>query len=463
MFDRVASTVKPREVIDDLRAAAREENRAAARRAGVAAELFEMRRAERGEAEDWAVDAWAAAGAEIAAAARISLGRAGSWMNLGLALRRLPSSAAVFAAGDIDAQTFGVIAARTELVTDTAALAEIDQRIAVWAAGWLSFGRGRLIREIDRIVVACDPDAVRRTEERTRGREVSIFDYRDGTAEVTGLLLATDAHLLDTRLDELAATVCQADPRTVDQRRADAMGALAAGARQLSCRCDRQDCPAGTATVSGVVIHVVATQETLDGVSENPGYLLGVDALIPAEMLREIAAQARLRPLISPVDCPAEEHYRPSRALADFVRARDLTCRAPGCDRPATNCDLDHTVPYGSGGSTHASNLKALCRFHHILKTFWGWRDRQLPDGTVIWELPGGRIYITKPGSTLLFPALVTPTPKAPEGDRCAMMPSRKTTRSADRAHRIAAERAANHAAHKTCKPSTPSGQPPPF
>jgi len=24
----------------------------------------------------------------------------------------------------------------------------------------------------------------------------------------------------------------------------------------------------------------------------------------------------------------------PSHALADFVRARDLTCRAPGCDRP---------------------------------------------------------------------------------------------------------------------------------
>ena len=37
-------------------------------------------------------------------------------------------------------------------------------------------------------------------------------------------------------------------------------------------------------------------------------------------------------------------------------------------------------------GSTHASNLKRLCRLHHLLKTFWtgvnGWRDKQLPDGT---------------------------------------------------------------------------------
>jgi hypothetical protein len=48
--------------------------------------------------------------------------------------------------------------------------------------------------------------------------------------------------------------------------------------------------------------------------------------------------------------------------LADFVRCRDLTCRWPGCDKPAYGCDLDHAVPYPVG-PTHASNLKCLCRF----------------------------------------------------------------------------------------------------
>ena len=75
------------------------------------------------------------------------------------------------------------------------------------------------------------------------------------------------------------------------------------------------------------------------------------------------------------------------RALADFVRCRDLTCRFPGCEVPAERCDLDHTIAYPVG-PTCASNLKCLCRFHHLLKTFWGgdggWRDRQLPDGTVV-------------------------------------------------------------------------------
>ncbi|WP_214631560.1 HNH endonuclease signature motif containing protein, partial [Mycobacterium tuberculosis] len=41
-------------------------------------------------------------------------------------------------------------------------------------------------------------------------------------------------------------------------------------------------------------------------------------------------------------------------------------------------------IPYAAGGPTHASNLKCYCRTHHLVKTFWGWRDQQLPDGTLI-------------------------------------------------------------------------------
>ena len=77
----------------------------------------------------------------------------------------------------------------------------------------------------------------------------------------------------------------------------------------------------------------------------------------------------------------------PSRKLADFVRCRDLTCRFPGCDEPAYRCDLDHTIAYPVG-PTCASNLGCLCRKHHLLKTFWCWLARQLPDGTIIWTSP---------------------------------------------------------------------------
>lgn len=445
-----SDTPASRSLICGVITASREENRAAARRLSSIADLFELRRAERGEHENWAVDTWAAVGAEVAAALRISLGKAGSYMNYGLAMLRLPDIATLFAAGDIDMQTFATIVYRTELVTDAAVIARLDHILAARAARWPSLTRGHLIREIDRLVAELDPDAVRRAKDRARDRNVSLWDYRDGMADLSGRLFATDAQLLDQKLDALAATVCEADPRTVAQRRADALGALAAGAQRLMCQCAGEHCPAAaaTATPTSVVIHVVAERSTLNGDSDQPGYLLGADVLISAELLRDLAAHARLRPLAHPSDRPAEPRYQPSRALADFVRARDLTCRAPGCDKPATVCDLDHTVPYPRG-DTHASNLKALCRFHHLLKTFWNWQDRQLPDGTVIWTLPDGQTYVTTPGSAMLFPMLMTPTGDPPIreeepdrcGDRTVFMPLRKTTRSANRAHRIAGER----------------------
>ncbi|EUA53130.1 HNH endonuclease family protein [Mycobacterium intracellulare 1956] len=139
-------------------------------------------------------------------------------------------------------------------------------------------------------------------------------------------------------------------------------------------------------------------------------------------MLAELAASATLVPLTHPGDAAPEPGYVPSRALADFVRCRDLTCRWPGCDRPATSCDVDHTIPYAAGGPTHASNLKALCRTHHLVKTFWGWQEKQLPDGTLIFTSPAGHTYVTTPGSALLFPslcaatgAIAAPKPTRPE------------------------------------------------
>jgi hypothetical protein len=231
-----------------------------------------------------------------------------------------------------------------------------------------------------------------------------------------------------------------------------------------------------------VVIHVVADQATVEGSSATPGVMPGTEGLISAEMVAEMAKNARLQPVIPPDDVP-EPRYIPSAKLADFVRCRDLTCRAPGCDRPAIDCDLDHTVAYRDGGWTHASNLKALCRKHHLLKTFGGWIDKQLPDGTVIWRLPDGHTYVTTPGSAMLFPSLCAPTQNLPApvtetagdycGERTVMMPKRRRTRAQNRAHNVATERRENHrarvaqgarsAAGEGPRPPGTDHDPPPF
>ena len=112
-----------------------------------------------------------------------------------------------------------------------------------------------------------------------------------------------------------------------------------------------------------------------------------------------------------------------------------------------------HSIPWPYG-PTAASNLKCLCRRHHLLKTFWGgqngWRDRQLDDGTIIWTAPDGRTHTTTPGSRLLFPELSEPTAivvasEVPRAHTAGLtMPRRKTTRAQDRASRIQRDRELN-------------------
>jgi hypothetical protein len=90
-----------------------------------------------------------------------------------------------------------------------------------------------------------------------------------------------------------------------------------------------------------------------------------------------------------------------------------------------------------------------------LVKTFWGWRDKQLPDATVILTSTSGQTYVTTPGSALLFPNLCVATGgmPAPEADsppdycghRNAMMPKRRRTRAQNRAHHIATQRRQNH------------------
>ena len=145
-----------------------------------------------------------------------------------------------------------------------------------------------------------------------------------------------------------------------------------------------------------------------------------------AELIRNGATISPLR-TPSPID---EASYRPSKKLDEFVRARDLTCRFPGCNAPAEYCDVDHTVAHPDG-STHPSNLKCLCRKHHLLKTFWtgpdGWTDQQHPDGTITWTSPSGRTYTTYPGSRILFPQwdITTAPLPPPKSDITRLLQSR--------------------------------------
>lgn len=478
-------------VVTAIAECARAEAAAGARRLAAIAELV-ARRAD-GPVDDgrWSCDNWDAVAAEVAAPQVISHGMASGQMYLAVALRdRVPRVGALFAEGAISARLASAIVWHTYLIKDPDTLRLVDETLSEDARHYGPLSVTKTAQAIDAIIDRHDPAAVRRSRAGARGRHVTIDPPESGTASLWGSLFATDAVMLDRRLTQMADQVCDDDPRTLDQRRADALGTLAAGGEYLACGCGGAECRADPdPRAAAVVIHALADPTSLDAEPDphtsgerpsrpiTPGMTLAealapdpepdIPALrlpaahltgggtIPASMVAElIRGGAKTKPLIHPADAPPELGYRPTAALERFVRCRDMTCRFPGCDRPAEFADIDHTIPYPAG-PTHASNLKCLCRKHHLMKTFWSaWRDEQWPDGTVVWTSPSGHKYKTLPGSRLLFPALCLPTgelPSAPttqptSGDRGLMMPTRRRTREQDRAYRIDAERALNSA-----------------
>ncbi|KAA0073135.1 DUF222 domain-containing protein, partial [Mycolicibacterium sp. P9-64] len=242
------------------------ENAACARRLAGMVTLLDTRHAAAGSADrdQWYLDNWGAVCAEIGASQQLTPGVASHLLLIGVALRdRLPKIGAVFADGLIGYRLVATIVHRTGLIKDPAALRAVDTALALLVQGWGPMSLDRTDQEIDRLVAEHDPYALRRTQTKARGRAVEVFlDDATGVATLWATLFAPDAAALDQRLDTIAATVCEHDPRTRDQRRSDAMGAIGHWQDRLACLCGLAHCDAGATTPSTVVIHVVAHAES---------------------------------------------------------------------------------------------------------------------------------------------------------------------------------------------------------
>ncbi|UXA13430.1 HNH endonuclease [Mycobacterium sp. SMC-8] len=527
MFDRLYAGLDEPALVAAIEQAAREEARAGARKMAAIAELVNLTVDEDDERGMWAFDPWKNAACQVGAALSISPQRASAQMCVATALRyRLPKVAALYLQGRLSARLISEITWRTHLVTDDI-IAVVDAALAAKAQTWGPLSDEKLVNKINAVIERHDPDAVRRAKEVLKKRDVQIGAHEDPDAVTSlwGLLLAPDAAVYKARIARLVNGLCEADPRSIGERRSDAMGAIGRGEDHLRCRCGSSACTASGPAKSPVVIHVIADKAAVDAAkqviaaedreqqnirveSERPqpesepdesepesrpgaepvepgldccakdscakdsgvALLAGAQVLPVVALAEAIRSGALIKPLWLPGPDP-EPHYQPSAKLAAFIRARDVFCRFPGCGVPAERCDIDHVVPYPYG-PTHASNMHCKCRTHHLMKTFWGgphgWRDEQLPDGTVIWTTPAGQTYTTTPGSRLFFPTWNTTTahlppmsPPPPGPGREVQMPKRQRTRAADRAARIKAEREHN-AAQRLIEQQPQQPHPPP-
>lgn len=509
MFERCFADVADDALVGVIEKLARDEAQTAARRFAAIAELVHRTVEEDDERARWAFDPWNNTAARVAVALSVGQRRASGQMRIAVALRdRLPGVAALFFGGMISARVVTEITWRTQLVDSDEMIALIDAALSEGAVRWGSLSEVQLGRVIAAEIERHDPEAVRRSKEIIRTRDFHIGANEDPNeiTAVWGRLSACDAAVLERRISAMVAEVCEADPRSVGERRADALGALGNNNDHLSCRCGAPHCPAAETTASNVVIRVIADEAAVEAArkliaaenaeqrpaptpaqsptpapsptpspsptpppsptpapsspapaSKDCGLaLLPGRGVVPTVVLAEaLRGGAKVTPMWLPGVEP-ESGYRPSARLAEFIRVRDMFCRFPNCDVPAERCDIDHVIPFPSG-PTHPSNLNCKCRSHHLMKTFWGgpdgWSDSQLPDGTVTWTAPDGRTYVTRPGSRLFFPDckvstadLPPPTSDPPVvSGRTAMMPRRGRTRAADLTARIKAERALNN------------------
>jgi Domain of unknown function (DUF222) len=78
--------------------------------------------------------------------------------------------------------------------------------------------------------------------------------------------------------------------------------------------------------------------------------------------------------------------------LRRAVIVRHGHCAFPGCEQPASVCDVHHLIPRTEGGPTALRNLVPLCSFHHkIVIHRWDWTLTLHPDGTTTATSPHGR------------------------------------------------------------------------
>lgn len=322
--------------------------------------------------------------------------------------------------------------------------------------------RQAISRNAGRLIEKLDPEgAAQRRREAARTRAVRFRKDDDGMCTMTAHLTSAAGAVLAERIDAFAGKSAPGDARTLAQRRADALVAMAtgehivvspdasagpasgpagpkpsgpAGPAPAGPAPSDPASPSGSRAPTGAgsrwpydpptpppipsvspanVTPVLRPQITIiaTGVGEPTLEFArtGESTMDALTRLLDSAQGARFEL----VDTRPGTHNRPgnetkyriSPELARRIRSRDGTCRHPGCSVHANDCDVDHIVPFDhsdpeGGGLTVEENLMCLCRRHHRYKTFSKARYEYVDQGKIRIEI-GRHVLTTDPTGPL--------------------------------------------------------------
>ena len=200
--------------------------------------------------------------------------------------------------------------------------------------------------------------------------------------------------------DEWAAPTAQAAEGEPDEDTVDAADLDRSG---LDLRPRNVDLARSRPTVH---LHVHVSDQTVRdgrGVVRTPHGPITVGQF--RHFLGDACPKVIVRPAYDPAATAAVDSYEIPIALR---RAQSITNPASvfPFSPTTTRVDLDHTVPYDSGGppgQTGMENLGPLSRREHRAKTVGGWRTKQPDPGLYVWRSPEGHVAVTTNQGTLVL------------------------------------------------------------
>lgn len=184
-----------------------------------------------------------------------------------------------------------------------------------------------------------------------------------------------------------------ADPRTLAERRADALVMIAEFFLSHA---------PSTAAIHGERPKVVVTVD-LRTLTTAAGGLATVGdrgALITAEAARRHCCDAGVTRVVTAGPSVVLDVGRTTRTISPHLRtaivARDRCCRFPGCGVRARFGEVHHIIHWTRGGPTDRRNLALLCWRHHRM-VHQGWSMHGDANGVLEVRGPNGRVHLSAP------------------------------------------------------------------
>ena len=184
------------------------------------------------------------------------------------------------------------------------------------------------------------------------------------------LLDSVGGAALRAALEPLARRSGAHDDRNRERRLADALVELASGGEQ----------PAH--------IQVTSSIETLLGLVGAPAAEMEFSLPVSSKTIERLACDSSIARVLLDSESVVIDVGRSKRVVSGpgrrALKARDGSCRWPGCERPASWSAAHHVVHWIHGGTTDLDNLILLCHRHHWMVHEGNWQLVRSDDGRML-------------------------------------------------------------------------------